>query len=66
MAAIEKAAAVDADGVDAMENEQSNGAAEKTFYEKELTPEIRASYEDMCAKVLPPYRTGDSPISIVS
>jgi hypothetical protein len=64
-AAIEKAAAVDAAGVDAMENEHSDGAAKKTFYEKELTPEIRASYEDMCAKVLPPHRAGDSPVSIV-
>jgi len=36
----------------------------KTFYETELTPEIRLSYEQLLKKVLPPYKAGDSPASI--
>lgn len=66
---LKRAAAVDTAGVDAMVKDQ-NAARGKTnirttFYEKELTPEIRTSYEDMCSKVLPPYRAGDTPASIV-
>eukprot|EP00565_Helicotheca_tamesis_P002483 CAMPEP_0185724836 /NCGR_PEP_ID=MMETSP1171-20130828/1210_1 /TAXON_ID=374046 /ORGANISM="Helicotheca tamensis, Strain CCMP826" /LENGTH=534 /DNA_ID=CAMNT_0028392783 /DNA_START=45 /DNA_END=1649 /DNA_ORIENTATION=- len=37
----------------------------KSFLETDLTPEIRLSYEDMVKKVLPPYKAGDSPASIV-
>ena len=63
---LKKAAAVDTAGVDAMVKDQNAaGTVRKTFYEKELTPEIRTSYEDMCSKVLPPYRAGDTPASIV-
>jgi hypothetical protein len=36
-----------------------------SFYEQELTPEIRMSYDDLVKKVLPPYKPGDSPASIV-
>lgn len=35
-----------------------------SFYEQELTPEIRMSYDDMVKKVLPPYKAGDTPTSI--
>jgi hypothetical protein len=43
----------------------SNGQAkvekEKvTFYETELTPEIRLSYEQLLKKVMPPYKAGDT------
>jgi hypothetical protein len=62
---LKKAAAVDTAGVDAIVKEQNDGVSKKTFYEKELTPEIRMSYEDMCSKVLPPYKAGDTPASIV-
>lgn len=65
---LKRAAAVDTAGVDAMVKDQNAAeaaAVRKTFYEKELTPEIRTSYEDMCSKVLPPYRAGDTPSSIV-
>ena len=62
---LKKAAAVDTAGVDAMVKEQSDGTVKKTFYEAELTPEIRTSYEDLCSKVLPPYKAGDTPSSIV-
>jgi hypothetical protein len=37
----------------------------KTFYETELTPEIRLSYEGLLKKVLPPYKAGDSPSAVV-
>lgn len=37
----------------------------KTFYDADLTPEIRLSYEKMVKTVLPPYKPGDSPASIV-
>ena len=62
---LKRAAAVDSAGVDAIVKENNDGAVKKTFYEKELTPEIRLSYEDMCSKVLPPYKAGDTPASIV-
>ncbi|KAL7540813.1 hypothetical protein ACHAXR_010401 [Thalassiosira sp. AJA248-18] len=60
---LKKAAKVDAGGV---VNEMDDEAKVKqTFYEKELTPEVRLSYEDMCSQVLPPYKAGDTPASIV-
>lgn len=40
-------------------------AKKKTFYESEITPEIRASYESLLAKLLPPYKPGDTPKSVV-
>lgn len=54
-AAINKAQA----GVDATKKEEK-----KNFYEEDLTPEIRMSYEKMVKKVLPPYDTGDTAASI--
>ena len=36
----------------------------KTFYDSEITPEIRLSYEQLLKKVLPPYKAGDTPTSI--
>lgn len=61
---LRRAAEVDNAGVDAIVKE-NEGSAKATFYEEELTPEIRTSYEDMCSKVLPPYKAGDTPASIV-
>jgi hypothetical protein len=37
-----------------------------TFYEQELTPEIRKSYEKLLKKVLPPYKPGDNPQTIIT
>jgi hypothetical protein len=37
----------------------------KSFYEQELTPEIRMSYESLLKKVMPPYKAGDTYESIV-
>jgi hypothetical protein len=61
---LRKAGAVDRAGVDAV-IEEEGGSKKKSFYDTELTPEIRMSYDDMCKKVLPPYKPGDSPASIV-
>lgn len=58
---LQKAAAINTAqaGVDATKKEEK-----KSFYEEELTPEIRMSYEKMTKKVLPPYDAGDTPASI--
>lgn len=37
----------------------------QSFYDKQLTPEIRMSYEDTLKKLLPPYKPGETPESIV-
>lgn len=62
---LKRAAAVDDGGVNAAKEEEEE-VVKQTFYETELTPEIRASYEDMCSKVLPPYGPGDTPASVVA
>lgn len=59
---LRKASAVDRSGLgEAAEIKKSK----VSFYDQELTPEIRLSYEDMVKKVLPPYKAGDTPDSIV-
>lgn len=63
---LRRAAAVDSAGVSAaMARETETAVPRTSFYEKDLTPEIRSSYADMCSRVLPPYRAGDTPASIV-
>eukprot|EP00569_Conticribra_weissflogii_P007266 CAMPEP_0171329792 /NCGR_PEP_ID=MMETSP0878-20121228/1538_1 /TAXON_ID=67004 /ORGANISM="Thalassiosira weissflogii, Strain CCMP1336" /LENGTH=534 /DNA_ID=CAMNT_0011829909 /DNA_START=259 /DNA_END=1863 /DNA_ORIENTATION=- len=62
---LRKAAAVDTAGVDKIVQEQSGGEKKKTFYETDLTPEIRMSYEDMCKNVLPPYKAGETVATVV-
>lgn len=44
----------------------NNKKIKKTFYEQELTPEIRLSYEKLLKKVLPPYKIGTTPTTIVT
>ena len=51
--------------MDVIEKEHSDGAVKKTFMRKEVTLEIRTSYNDICAMFLFTYRVGDSPVSIV-
>ncbi len=59
---LRKASAVDRGGLgDAAEVTKEK----KSFYEEELTPEIRMSYDDMVKKVLPPYKPGDTPSTII-
>jgi hypothetical protein len=59
---LRKAAAISSAGT-----KKSNDTAKekKSFYDQELTPEIRMSYEDTLKKLLPPYKPGDTPHSIV-
>ena len=46
--------------------DKSVDSAEKTpFYKQELSTDIRASYDDILKKILPPYKEGDSAASIV-
>jgi hypothetical protein len=48
-------------------SEKSDTEAEKkTFLLEDLTPEIRMSYEDTLKKLLPPYKAGETPRSIVA
>lgn len=66
---LRKAAAVDKAGTKADDMMNIEGDAKeadkKTFYDTDLTPEIRLSYEDMCKNVLPPYKPGETPASVV-
>ena len=59
---LRKAAAIDSakSSEDVTEDSQK-----KTFYDQELTPEIRMSYEDTLKKLLPPYKNGETPQSVV-
>jgi len=59
---LKKASAIDSQSTEA---EIEARQEKKTFYEQDLTPEIRLSYESLLKKVLPPYKAGDSPQSIV-
>jgi len=59
---LRAAGAVDRAGMDDVVEAE---VAKVSFYDSELTPEIRTSYDSVCKKVLPPYRPGDSPTSIV-
>jgi len=61
---LRKASAIDTGKVSSIAKEAAQ-EKKKSFLESELTPEIRLSYEDMVKKVLPPYKAGDSPASIV-
>lgn len=59
---LRKAQAIDSAGI---ETEIKTQAEEKkTFYDTELTPEIRLSYEDLLKEVLPPYSPGTTASSI--
>ena len=59
---LRKAQAIDSAGI---ETEIKTQAEEKkTFYDTELTPEIRLSYEDLLKEVLPPYAPGTTASSI--
>ena len=60
---LRKASKIDSANV---ENEAEEQAAEKkSFYDQELTPEIRMSYESTLKKLLPPYKPGETPSSVV-
>jgi len=46
-------------------NDESEIAEKKSFYDTELTTEIRASYDALLKKVLPPYQPGSTVDSVV-
>eukprot|EP00977_Amphora_coffeiformis_P013622 scaffold3608_cov183-Amphora_coffeaeformis.AAC.9 len=56
-----------ANQIDSAEMDKHVDKAEKkkSFYEEEITPEIRVSYEGIMKKVMPPYAPGDTATSIV-
>lgn len=59
---LRKASSVDRSGL----GEAAEINKEKvSFYDEEITPEIRMSYEDMVKKVLPPYKPGTTASSTV-
>lgn len=65
---LKKAAAIQTAGMDTSSHDDNDVAPEKTetFYDQQLTPEIRLSYEPLLKKVLPPYKAGETPTMIVS
>ncbi len=58
---LRKAGAVGGVEVEMTQDEE----VKKSFFDEDLTPEIRMSYDDMCKKVLPPYKPGESTASVV-
>jgi len=48
-----------------LEAREQEKKKKKTFYEEEITPEIRLSYESLLKKVLPPYQGGETYSSVV-
>ena len=61
---LKKAAAIDAATTGTSEAEIQR-EKKKTFYEEEITPEIRLSYEKLLKQVMPPYKAGDTTNSVV-
>lgn len=60
---LRKAAAISSAKASSHQEESSD---KKSFFDTELTPEIRMSYEDTLKKLLPPYKAGDSADSVVA
>lgn len=59
---LRKAAAINSAGT---KKDVEESKEKKSFYDQELTPEIRMSYEDTLKKLLPPYKPGDTAESLV-
>lgn len=59
---LRKASSVDRGGLG---DAQEIKTQKTNFYEEEITPEIRMSYDDMVKKVLPPYKPGETPSTVV-
>merc|ERR1712176_225619 len=55
-----KASEIDNAGIN-LEKQKAEAEKKTTFYEQEITPEIRLSYEQIMKKVLPPYKAGETP-----
>lgn len=62
---LRRAQAIDSATQISAEDRAEVASKKKSFYEQELTPEIRMSYDDTLKQLLPPYKPGESPTSIV-
>lgn len=62
---LKKAAAIDAATTGVGDAGQAGAEKKVSFYEQEITPEIRLSYDKTLKQVLPPYKQGDTVHSIV-
>jgi hypothetical protein len=62
---LRKAQAIDSATASSARDREEAASKKKSFYEQELTPEIRMSYEDTLKQLLPPYKGGETPKSIV-
>jgi hypothetical protein len=62
---LRRAQAIDSATAATTEDRAEAASKKKSFYEQELTPEIRMSYEDTLKQLLPPYKGGETPESIV-
>lgn len=62
---LKKATQIQTATSDEEEEQKKQKKKKKSFYEAELTPEIRLSYEQLLKKVLPPYKAGTTPATIV-
>jgi len=60
---LRKAQAIDSASQASVEDRAEK--KKQSFYEQEITPEILLSYEDALKKLLPPYKGGVTPTSIV-
>jgi hypothetical protein len=62
---LRKAQAIDSATRVSAEDRAEAASKKVSFYEQELTPEIRMSYDDTLKQLLPPYKAGETPQSIV-
>lgn len=62
---LRKAQAIDSATQISADDRVEAASKKKSFYEQDLTPEIRMSYEDTLRQLLPPYKAGETPQSIV-
>mmetsp|Transcript_58481 Transcript_58481/g.143042 ORF Transcript_58481/g.143042 Transcript_58481/m.143042 type:complete len:558 (-) Transcript_58481:232-1905(-) len=64
---LRKAAAIDNANISAEDREEaSKSNKKKSFFEQELTPEIRMSYDSQLKTLLPPYKAGETPETVVA
>jgi len=64
---LRKAGGIDRGGIDTVVDEKlKKEKSKENFLSSELTPEIRLSYEKLCKKVLPPYKSGDTVSTVVA
>jgi len=62
---LRKAQAINSATAASAEDRAEAASKKLSFYDQELTPEIRMSYEDTLKQLLPPYKGGETPESMV-